>query len=77
MESNVVSVCYVVQEKLDLFTYPVIYLEQPKSNHNSQIVHMFYNVFDAKNFIHSFMFGGVAVMVSKYAPEEELEQICL
>jgi hypothetical protein len=69
---NLIAQCWIVQEKLDLFVYPVIYLKEPITNHDSQILHGFHNPFDAKNFIRSFMTDAVCVTVSKEAPSEQL-----
>lgn len=74
-ENNVVSICFVVQQKEGNFVYPVIYLKEPIADEKTQMVHMFFNPFDAKKFVKEFLGDCAIISVCKEAPTEILEQV--
>ena len=73
--NNLISTCYLIQMKDGGFTFPTIYLVRPPHDENTQILHLFYNVFAARNYIRENLGDFVLVDVCKEAPDQHVRLV--
>lgn len=74
-DNNLIAHCWVIQKKENKFIHPTIFLSYPPHDQDTEILHLFYNPFDAKKFIREFMGNCCFVKITNEVNPDILELV--